>query len=81
MKYRHYPNLSKRWQVRHLMYNAELDLIQEQEGGGIFFVIRPHSSLPVKRMEKDPAKLKTCYEMGRQAAETARERLLAFLKK
>ena len=56
-------------------------LIQEQEKRGDLFVIRPHSSLPVKRMEKDPAKLKTCYEMGRQAAETARERLLAFLKK
>ena len=81
VKYRHYPNLVKALEVRHLMYNAELDLIQEQERRGDLFVIRPHSSLPVKRMEKDPAKLKTCYEMGRQAAETARERLLAFLKK
>ena len=81
VKYRHYPNLVKALETRHLMYNAELELIAEQENRGNLFVIRPHSSLPVKRMEKDPAKLKTCYEMGRRAAETARERLLAFLKK
>ena len=81
VKYRHYPNLVKALETRHLMYNAELELIAEQENRGTLFVIRPHSSLPVKRMEKDPAKLKTCYEMGRQAAETARERLLAFLNK
>ena len=81
VKYRHYPNLVKALETRHLMYNAELELIAEQENRGNLFVIRPHLPLEVKRMEKDPARLRTCYEMGRQAAETARERLLAFLKK
>ena len=81
VKYRHYPNLVKALETRHLMYNAELALIAEQEKQGNLFVIRPHLPLEVKRMEKDPARLRTCYEMGRQAAETARERLLAFLKK
>lgn len=81
VKYRHYPNLVKALETRHLMYNAELALIAEQENRGNLFVIRPHLPLEVKRMEKDPARLRTCYEMGRQAAETARERLLAFLKK
>lgn len=81
VKYRHYPNLVKALEIRHLMYNAELALIAEQEKQGNLFVIRPHLPLEVKRMEKDPARLRTCYEMGRYAAETARERLLAFLKK
>lgn len=81
VKYRHYPNLVKALETRHLMYNAELELIAEQENRGNLFVIRPHLPLEVKRMEKDPARLRTCYEMGRQAAETARERLLAFLNK
>ena len=81
VKYRHYPNLVKALEMRHLMYNAELALIQEQEKQGNLFVIRPHLPLEVKRMEKDPARLRTCYEMGRHAAKTAREQLLAFLKK
>ena len=81
VKYRHYPNLVKALEMRHLMYNAELALIQEQEKQGNLFVIRPHLPLEVKRMEKDPARLRTCYEMGRHAAKTAREQLLAFLNK
>ena len=81
VKYRHYPNLVKALETLHLMYNAELALIQEQEKQGNLFVIRPHLPLEVKRMEKDPARLRTCYEMGRHAAKTAREQLLAFLNK
>lgn len=81
VQYRHYPNLVKALEMRHLMYNAELALIQEQEKQGNLFVIRPHLPLEVKRMEKDPARLRTCYEMGRHAAKTAREQLLAFLNK
>ena len=62
------------------MYNAELDLIAKQEKSGELFVIRPDSPLPVKRAEKDPAKLKDCYEIGRQTAEKELTRLTAFMK-
>lgn len=41
VKYRHYPNLVKALETRHLMYNAELELIAEQENRGNLFVIRP----------------------------------------
>ena len=34
----------------------------------------------VKRAEKDPAKLKDCYEIGRQTAEKELARLTAFIK-
>lgn len=80
MKYRKYPNLIKALENRHLMYNAELDLIAKQEKRGELFVIRPDSPLPVKRAEKDPAKLKACYEIGRQTAEKELARLIAFMK-
>ena len=79
MKYRKHPNLIKTLENRHLMYNAELELIAKQEKLGELFVIRPDSPLPVKRAEKDPAKLKTCYEIGRQTAEKELERLNAFM--
>ena len=80
MKYRKYPNLIKALENRHLMYNAELELIAKQEKRGELFVIRPESPLPVKRAEKDPAKLEACYEIGRQTAEKELERLNAFMK-
>ena len=80
MKYRKYSNLIKALENRHLMYNAELDLIAKQEKRGELFVIRPESPLPVKRAEKDPAKLEACYEIGRQTAEKELERLNAFMK-
>lgn len=80
MKYRKYQNLIKALENRHLMYNAELDLIAKQEKRGELFVIRPDSPLPVKRAEKDPAKLETCYEIGRQTAEKELARLIAFMK-
>ena len=80
MKYRKYPNLIKALENRHLMYNAELELIAKQEKRGELFVIRPDSPLPVKRAEKDPAKLKACYEIGRQTAEKELARLMAFMK-
>ena len=80
MKYQKYSNLIKALENRHLMYNAELDLIAKQEKRGELFVIRPDSPLPVKRAEKDPAKLETCYEIGRQTAEKELARLIAFMK-
>ena len=80
MKYRKCPNLIKALGNRHLMYNAELELIAKQEKRGELFVIRPESPLPVKRAEKDPAKLEACYEIGRQTAEKELERLNAFMK-
>ena len=76
MKYRKYPNLVKVLENRHLMYNAELELIEKQEQRGELFVIRPDFPLSVKRAEKDPAKLTACYEVGRRVAEKELARLI-----
>ena len=80
IKYRKYPNLIKALENRHLMYNAELDLIATQEKCGGLLVIRPEAPLPIKRAEKDPAKLKSCYKIGRQVAEKELARLITFMK-
>lgn len=79
MKYRKYPNLVKVLENRHLMYNAELELITKQEQRGKLFVIRPDFPLSVKRAEKDPAKLAACYEIGRRTAEKELVQLIAFM--
>ena len=80
IKYRKYPNLIKALENRHLMYNAELDLIATQEKCGGLLVIRPEAPLPIKRAEKDPSKLKSCYKIGRQVAEKELARLITFMK-
>ena len=79
MKYRKYPNLVKVLENRHLMYNAELELITKQEQRGKLFVIRPDFPLSVKRAEKDSAKLTACYEIGRRTAEKELVQLIAFM--
>ena len=80
MKYRKYPKLVRALENRHLMYNAELDFVRTREEQGGLFVIRPDSPLPVKRVEKDPDKLKACYEIGRQIAERELARLRAYMQ-
>lgn len=54
MKYRQYPNLIKALENRHLMYNAELELIAEQEKRGELFVIRPDSPFRSSGRKKTP---------------------------
>ena len=68
MKYRKYPNLIKTMAERHTVYNDTLAYIEKMEKSGKLLVIRPEEALPVKRVEKDPDKLREAYEIGRKAA-------------
>lgn len=79
LKYRKYPNFVKALEERHIMYNAELELIREREAQGKLFVIRPDCALPIKRVEKDPEKLRNVYNLGRQTAERQLDKMTAFL--
>ena len=78
-KYRAYPKLVEALANRHLMYNEELDYIAKEESDGRLFVIRPETALPIRRVEKDPEKLRLAYQAGRDAASSRMEALLAFL--
>lgn len=79
-KYRAYPKLVEALANRHLMYNEELDYIAKEEAAGRLFVIRPGAALPVRRVEKDPEKLRQAYQAGRDAVSARMEALEAFLK-
>ena len=68
LKYRAYPNMLKTMERRHIVYNETLDYIARQEAEGKLFVIRPDQPLPIHRTERDPEKLKTVYEIGRDIA-------------
>lgn len=79
-KYKAYPKLVEALANRHLMYNEELDYIAKEEAAGRLFVIRPEAALPVRRVEKDPEKLRLAYQAGRDAASARMEALTAFLR-
>lgn len=66
--YRKYPEYNKIFENRYIRYNETYDYIKEKEKTGELFVIRPPYKLPVSSAEKDEAKLKEAYEMGRKEA-------------
>ena len=78
--YRNYPRLVEALARRHEMYNAELDEIARQEAEGRLLVIRPDASLPVRRVEKDPERLRAAYEAGCEVAGRRLAEIRAFLE-
>ena len=77
--YRKFPKLVEAMNSRHEQYNASLDHIACREAAGELLVIRPPETLPIKRTEKDPEKLRLVYEIGRKTAEARMEEIRKFL--
>lgn len=79
MKYKRYEGFVDAVANRHIRYNETLKYINEKERAGDLWVIRPECALPVRRVEKDPKKLKEAYEIGRKVALEQLEGLINFL--
>lgn len=62
--YRHYPNMIKAIEVRHLVYNHTLERLARLEEQGKAIVIAPAQALEVDRLGKDRDKLIQAYEYG-----------------
>ena len=65
---KHYPNVIKAMEVRHEMYNTQVEEIIREEKEGKVFVIRPPRDLGISRTESNPDELKRVYDMGREEA-------------
>ncbi len=76
---RKYPRLIAAMEERHEMYNETLQYIRKREKEGAVLVIRPKNPLSVGKVEKDPEKLRECYETGRRACSI--KRIQTFLCK
>lgn len=59
-----HPAVFRALQMRHVRYNASLDLVESLERAGSAFVLRPVRPLTVGRMERDPARLEALYRQG-----------------
>ena len=77
--YRKYPKLVDALLNRHLIYNQQLDRIEELEKEGKAFVIRPKGHEQVKRTEKNPERLNALHAAGYKEAERESARLRAWL--
>ena len=67
--YRKYPLLKQAIAARNMMYNRQIELVEELEAKGELIVIRPMLPIIVSRMEKDTSKLLDLYNQGYQAAQ------------
>ena len=62
--YKHYPKLIECMAQRHTHYNNTIEEIIRLEQAQQIFVIRPSITLPIKRIEKDLAKVQAIYDLG-----------------
>lgn len=76
-----YPALIKAVQTRHEMYNETLKFVWERARAGSALVICPDASLPIKRIEHDPDKLRHVYELGREMGKRRLDEVARFLSK
>lgn len=77
--YHRYPafveSLNRRWEV----YNRQVEEIIGMEQRGELFVVRPNGPLPIRRVEKDPAKLQAVYDLGAEAGRASLSGLKEYL--
>lgn len=66
---RHYPNMIKAMDTRHLMYNRQLEYVRQAEREGRCLVIRPETAISIGHISHDPEEMQRVYEMGRQTGE------------
>ena len=76
---RKYPCVSEAMAVRHLMYNPQMDEIDQRETSGESLVIRPPQSLRIGHTEKNPDELERVYQIGIHEAEERLEDIQKFL--
>ena len=76
---RKYPNIVETMAHRHEVYNAETAYARERAAAGAAIVIQPKASLPVHRIEHDPARLRAAYELGREAGQEHLNEVCTFL--
>lgn len=78
--YHQYPHLVKALANRYLEYNQRVEEIIQLQHEQKIFVIRPSLSLPIHRIEKNPAKIQAMYDLGVSDAKQALAALKTYLQ-
>ena len=77
--YKKYLELINAIQNRHIIYNQQLDYLEEQEKLGNVIIIRPSQKPQAGRIEKDKEKILSTYNLGRNDAEKLLETVKNFI--
>lgn len=77
---RKYPNLIKRMENRHYIYNATTEYLRRKEKNGDILVVRPPMLLEISGIVKDPKELERVYEIGRKTGEKYLDSVRRFLE-
>ena len=78
--YRRYPEFVRTLNNRPDDYNNTVEEIIELEKQGRIFVIRPSITVPIKRIEHDPAVMQRMYDLGVEDSKKQMEALKKYLK-
>ena len=78
---RKYPKMIHAMDVRHEMYNKQLDYVAQAEHEGRCMVIRPDEPIPIGHISHDAEQMRKVYEMGRQVGERYIDRIRKFYSK
>ncbi len=78
--YRKYPEFIKAMKNRHIAYNNSVKKIEQLEKQKEVFVIRPEKALEIGRLEKDPEKAQSIYDVGYQDGLNAVDKIKELLK-
>ena len=80
LMYYRFPQFIKAIKNRHLMYNQELQDIEQLQNEGRVFVIRPSRNIKISHTEKNLQILKEVYDLGCADAKSALPALQKFLQ-
>ncbi|MGI6241981.1 MAG: patatin-like phospholipase family protein [Prevotella sp.] len=78
---RKYPHFIESSNRRHLMYNAELEYVRQQEQKGNILVLAPDEKLPINHVTHDADLMQHVYELGRNHATRRIDEIISFVKK
>lgn len=78
---RHYPNMVKALDRRHIMYNEQLAYVRKREQEGKALVIRPAAALKIGHVSHNPDEMQAVYEEGRKMGMERLQDIRDFLHK
>ncbi len=79
LRYFKYPNLVKLINNRYKEYNSTLEYIKRQEENNNILVLRPTKYIPIRRLEKNPQRIKEMYNLGYQDARSKSGEIKKYL--
>ena len=74
-----YPLMVKAMEERYIMYNRQLEYIEQAELKGRCLVLRPEEKIPIGHISHNPKEMRKVYEMGRNVGLKYLDRISAFL--